>query len=148
MLWPISKSGAGSTTGNYFGEYTMSSGSLLVWLASLWLYAGAAVAAAFLLVGIDRVSENARGAYLFRPLLVPGILLLWPLVLWRWFKLERDGSQADVPHQFRPLRMSHAWVWSLLAVAVPAILIGALLVRQSPPDPDGAAVQLVAPVKP
>jgi hypothetical protein len=126
----------------------MSSGALLVWFASLWLYVGGAVAAAFLLIGIDRVMENARGSYLFRPLLVPGILLLWPLVVWRWFKLETEGSQADIPHQYRPLRGSHAWVWSLLAVVIPAILIGALLVRQTPPDPNGAAVQLVAPVKP
>ena len=59
----------------------MSIGASLVWFASIWLYVGAGVAVVFLLFGIDRVSEDARGAYLFRPLLVPGILLLWPLVL-------------------------------------------------------------------
>ena len=26
------------------------------------------------------------GAYAFRPLLLPGLALLWPLVLWRWVR--------------------------------------------------------------
>ena len=51
---------------------------------------GAAVALAFLTVGIERVDPAARGAHAFRPLLVPGLVLLWPLVLWRWRRLERD----------------------------------------------------------
>jgi hypothetical protein len=50
---------------------------------------GAVVALAFLFVGLDRVDPAARGAYAFRPLLVPGLVLLCPLVLWRWLALER-----------------------------------------------------------
>ena len=68
----------------------IETGSAVVWLATMWLYAGAAVAAVFVLFGIDRIDEDARGAYSFRPLLVPGILLLWPLVLWRWWTLETE----------------------------------------------------------
>lgn len=52
---------------------------------------GCVVALAFLLVGIDRVDPAANGAYAFRPLLLPGIMLLWPLVLLRWWALERQG---------------------------------------------------------
>jgi hypothetical protein len=51
--------------------------------------AGAVVAGAFLLLGIARVSPEAGGSYLFRLLLAPGIIGLWPLVLWRWIALER-----------------------------------------------------------
>lgn len=123
----------------------MSSGALLVWLATLWLYAGGAVAAAFLLFGIDRVEENARGAYLFRPLLVPGVLLLWPLVLWRWWTLEMDASAADAAGRYRAVRASHARVWSVLVLLIPAVLIGALMMRQPVPDNEGAAVRLEAP---
>jgi hypothetical protein len=65
----------------------------LVDLGRLWLGAGAVVAAAFLAFGLDRVAPAARGAWAFRPLLVPGLLLLWPLVLWRWAILERDGGR-------------------------------------------------------
>jgi len=48
---------------------------------------GALISALFLLFGIDRIDAAARGAYAFRPLLVPGLVLLWPLVLWRWLAL-------------------------------------------------------------
>ena len=65
---------------------------LLVQAATAYGVAGAAVAAAFLFVGIDRVDPAARGAYAFRPLLVPGLILLWPAVAWRWWALERRGS--------------------------------------------------------
>ncbi len=50
--------------------------------------AGLPVAAVFLLWGIDRIDPAASGAYAFRPLLVPGIVLLWPVVLLRWAWLE------------------------------------------------------------
>lgn len=120
----------------------MSIGATLVWLASIWLYAGGAVAVVFLLYGIDRVSEEARSAYLFRPLLVPGVLLLWPLVLWRWLRIERGGSQ--MVGRYRPVRDAHARVWMVLAVLIPLILVTALLVRQTPPLND-AAIRLEAP---
>lgn len=54
-----------------------------------WGGAGLVVALAFLLFGIDRVDEAAHGAYAVRPLLLPGLILLWPLVLWRWAVLAR-----------------------------------------------------------
>ena len=53
---------------------------------------GAIVAAAFLLIGIDRVDPSSRGSYLFRVLIAPGLIGLWPLVLWRWLALERSGE--------------------------------------------------------
>lgn len=62
---------------------------LIVQGATLYLLLGMAVAAAFLLFGIDRVDAQARGAYAFRPLIAPGVVLLWPLVLQRWIALER-----------------------------------------------------------
>ncbi|WP_075214018.1 hypothetical protein [Mongoliimonas terrestris] len=60
---------------------------------ALWGGIGLLVAAVFLTVGIDRVEPAARGAYAVRPLLVPGIVLLWPVVLLRWRALEK----ADRP---------------------------------------------------
>ncbi|MDR3471171.1 MAG: hypothetical protein P4M09_05730 [Devosia sp.] len=49
---------------------------------------GVAVALAFILFGLDRIDPAARGAIAFRPLLLPGAVLLWPLVLARWIALE------------------------------------------------------------
>lgn len=58
----------------------------------LWASAGLIVAVAFLLFGFDRIDPAAHDAYLVRPLLVPGLVLLWPLVIWRWIALLRGGQ--------------------------------------------------------
>lgn len=67
----------------------MSFAELVVWTGGAYGVSGLAAGLAFLLFGLERVDHNARGAYAFRPLLVPGLVLLWPLVLWRWRALAR-----------------------------------------------------------
>lgn len=114
----------------------------LVWLATLWVYAGVGVAALFVLFGIDRVDEDARGAYTFRPLLVPGIVLLWPLVLWRWWTLETE--RLGWQRRYQAVRGAHGWVWLVLALLIPAIFITSLSVRQTWPT-NAPAVQLQPP---
>jgi len=63
-----------------------------VFWTGLYVYGGigGVVAVAFVLVGIDRIDAAARGAYLVRPLLLPGLTLLWPIVVVRWIVLERQ----------------------------------------------------------
>ena len=56
----------------------MSNAALIIDIAGWWLIAGAIVAALFLTIGMDRIDEDARGAYMFRPLLIPGVMLIWP----------------------------------------------------------------------
>ena len=51
---------------------------------------GFVVGVAFLFLGIGRVDPAARGAYAFRPLLLPGLMMLWPFVLLRWVLLVRQ----------------------------------------------------------
>ena len=102
---------------------------------------GAAVAAAFILWGIGRIDANARGAWAFRPLLVPGVVLLWPLVLWRWFVQSRG---ADAGRRHRPPRRTQDVIALALAVAIPVILITALLARQDGPL-ERPAVQIAPP---
>ena len=62
----------------------MSQAETIVWLVEGYLAIGLAVAACFLIFGIERVEPYSKGSLGFRPLLVPGLCLLWPLVLWRW----------------------------------------------------------------
>ncbi|MEO1200860.1 MAG: hypothetical protein AAFX39_16830 [Pseudomonadota bacterium] len=71
----------------------MDTAETIVTLVTYYLYAGCTVAAIFLLFGVDRVEPSARGAYAFRPLVAPGVILLWPLVLWRWIALERARAE-------------------------------------------------------
>jgi hypothetical protein len=106
--------------------------AFLIMLGRWWLYIGAVVAALFLTVGIDRVDEDARGAYIFRPLLIPGILLLWPLVLWRWYLLE--SGRDDWAKRHLPPRSAHARLWLVIGVLIPLTFVTALALRQSGPE--------------
>jgi hypothetical protein len=108
----------------------------------VWGGIGACVAAVFLTIGIERIDEDARGAYVFRPLLVPGVLVIWPLVLWRWGLYEsRRQNWAD---RYQPSRRSHYPVGWLLPVAICAIILTGLGLRQTWPS-DVAPERLSAP---
>lgn len=118
----------------------MTVAAALVTLAQAWGVAGLAVAAAFLLWGIDRIDPAAHGAVAFRPLLVPGIVLLWPLVLWRWRVLSRAPETAGRFDRPAPARV-HRRIWIGLAVVLPAILLVAAAIHQEGPR-DVAAVRI------
>ncbi len=108
----------------------------------VYAWIGLAVAAFFLLWGIDRVVPDARGAYVFRPLLIPGVVLLWPLVLWRWWRLERGGGSWQAVHA--PPRRLQDGLALVLAVVIPLVLVAALLIRQDGPF-ERPALQLAKP---
>lgn len=59
----------------------MSAETLLA-LLTLYLEIGLVVALGFTML-VGRIDKAARGALWFRPLLIPGAALLWPLVLVR-----------------------------------------------------------------
>lgn len=63
---------------------TRAAAELVLALGGAYAAAGLAIGLAFLFRGLDRIDPAARGAHGFRPLLLPGLVLLWPLVLWRW----------------------------------------------------------------
>ena len=92
---------------------------------------GIAVAAAFLFFGIDRIDEDAQGAYVFRPLLVPGLLLIWPLVLWRWWQIESE--RAAWMKRYQPVRSFYGVAVLMMVAAIILSLATGLLVRQSWP---------------
>lgn len=71
--------------------------NFLVWSLSIYGMVGIVIAIVFLVVGIGRVDANARGNYAFRPILIPGILVLWPLILARWYILEREQRAETQP---------------------------------------------------
>src|SRR4051794_17017330 len=61
----------------------------IVQAVTVYAAIGGVLAMAFLLWGIDRIDPAAAGAYAFRALLLPGAVLLWPVVALRWVALER-----------------------------------------------------------
>lgn len=122
----------------------MSQAELILFAIKAWGVIGALVAIPFLTFGIDRLDEDARGAYVFRPLLVPGILLIWPVILWRWYVLV-DGKD-EWSHRYRPRRTSHQWVALIMPIAIVVIIMAGLSVRQSWPS-DIAPIQLSVPIE-
>ena len=70
----------------------MQAAVFIVFCIKAWAIIGVCISAVFLTIGIDRLDEDARGAYAFRPLLIPAILLIWPLVLWRWWQIETGSA--------------------------------------------------------
>ena len=111
----------------------------LVIALQTWGMIGAVVAAVFLTIGIDRIDEDARGAYIFRPLLIPGVLLIWPLVLWRWWQIETESAAWAA--RYRPVRASYGAAVVLMSIGIVVIVITGLSVRQTWPT-DIAPVQL------
>lgn len=63
--------------------------AIIVDCVTVWLAIGVIVGVTFLFLGIGRIDPAARGSYAFRPLLLPGLVLLWPYVAFRWFVLSR-----------------------------------------------------------
>ena len=108
---------------------------LIVDIAELYAIVGAVVAAWFLLLRVD-LDPAAPGAYAFRPLLIPGLMLLWPLVLLRCF--------ARVSANARGLRRRHFRVWLVLSVFLPVLLFGAVALRQNGPT-EAAPVRIAPP---
>lgn len=111
----------------------------IVMAIQAWGIMGAIISAVFLTVGIDRVDEDARGAYIFRPLLIPGVMLIWPLVLWRWWRIE--SQRAGWAERYRPVRGAHGAAAILMSLGIIIIVLAGLSVRQQWPA-DVAPVQL------
>ena len=109
----------------------MTAAEAIVAAARIWGIVGSLVALAFLTVGIDRIDEDSRGAYAFRPLLVPAVLLIWPLVLWRWWVLEAGRDQW--PKRYRPPRKPHLSVAVTLLVCIVFTVVAGIAVRQTWP---------------
>jgi hypothetical protein len=66
---------------------------VILLMALAYVLCGLAVAVPFVLSGVDRVDEAARGAPIaFRLLILPGTVALWPLVATKWIKAPRSGG--------------------------------------------------------
>lgn len=122
----------------------MNTAEFLVMIATYWAWTGAAVALVFLLFGIDRIDEDAQDAYVFRPLLIPGVVLIWPLVLWRWYRLETGSDNWS--RRYQPRRHRHKYFAYAMPIAIVLIIVAGLSARQQWPA-DIAPEQLAAPAE-
>jgi len=78
--------------GSITGDEMVDVAGVLIEIIQIYGWIGLAIAGVFLLFGIDRVDAGAKHSYVFRPLLIPGCVVLWPLVLLCWVAAERRRS--------------------------------------------------------
>ena len=64
---------------------SIASATTLLTVAAIWCGLGLAVGVPFVVFGVGRVDPSARGGSLgFRLVILPGVVALWPWMLWRW----------------------------------------------------------------
>jgi hypothetical protein len=93
---------------------------LLVEAVMVYLAVGVALGLVFVFGVIDRVDHAAHGAHAFRPLLLPGLALLWPLVLVRTLAKLRGRTDPAPSQRFH--LAAHRVAWLVLAVLIPVAL--------------------------
>ena len=90
----------------------------IVAVAAAYVATGAVVALAFLVLAIENFAPAAKGSYLVRAVIAPGLVLLWPLVVARWIGLVGDRMRPPSPRSFS----FHLTAWLCIAILAPAIL--------------------------
>lgn len=100
---------------------------IIVALGSGYLITGLAVGLAFLVFRIEKHDPAASGAYAFRPLLLPGLALLWPLVLLRWSLPRSTETAVTVLRHKR----AHRMIWAGLVVFIIVTLGFAASIRSA-----------------
>lgn len=82
------------------GIAAMAIAQWVVNLAMIYAALGVAFAIAFVIFGVGKIDPAAKGtSLLFRLLILPGTVALWPLLVKRWL-----GGQAHPPREKNPHR--------------------------------------------
>ena len=123
----------------------MNLAAFIVEAVRVYALIGLCLAAIFLVIGIGRIAPDAQGAYGFRPLLIPGVVLLWPVVLLRWTAIERGAESGQAP--YLPPRRAQGVVAMGMAALVLAVVAMVFAMRSEPPV-ERAPVLLEAPQVP
>jgi hypothetical protein len=74
-------------------------------LAGLYLLCGVIVAVPFVIIGVGRIDPHAaNGSWGFRMLILPGTMLLWPLLAKRWLQGRHEPPEEHNAHRMRRVR--------------------------------------------
>ena len=67
--------------------------TVLLSIVGLYVLIGLIVGVAFVLRGVSRVDAAAADSpFVFRVVILPGCVGLWPVVLWKWIKAGRGAA--------------------------------------------------------
>ena len=77
----------------------MIAASLLI-LAGVYLICGLVFSIPFALIGVGKIDPHAaHGSWGFRLLIIPGSILLWPLLSLRWVKGIHEPPEERTAHR-------------------------------------------------
>lgn len=69
---------------------------IIVWIATAYLGFGLLFGVAFVIAGAGRLDPHAKaGTWGFKILILPGSVLLWPLLLPRWLAGGRQPAERN-----------------------------------------------------
>jgi hypothetical protein len=72
----------------------------IVFVVTGYMYAGALFAFAFVTFGVTQLDHEARGSGpIFRAIIFPGAVALWPLLLVRWVRGQHEPPTQRDPHR-------------------------------------------------
>lgn len=78
----------------------MTIAQLIANLAMIYAGIGLLFAVVFVIFGVGRMDESARGApVFFRLLILPGVAALWPALLPRWLRGQAAPPVERNPHR-------------------------------------------------
>lgn len=82
-------------------------------------------------IALPAIDDSARGAsWGFKMLVSPGVVALWPVILWKWNTASRGGNphgRPDAPVSSRGIRRAQSLLVKLVAVAVPLLAAAVLI---------------------
>ncbi len=106
-------------------------------VAGVYMFLGLVAAAGLHAKGLHRIdSGTADAGVVFRLLITPGMVALWPLLLRRWRVAARSGprfGEADRPRSSARLRTVHLRLVTVTTVAVSVIFAMGLMARPGAP---------------
>ena len=60
---------------------------VISWIVIVYLLCGILFAIPFVLIGVDKIDEGAKGAsWGFKIIIIPGTTIFWPLLLRKWIR--------------------------------------------------------------
>lgn len=78
---------------------TEATAELVVLCAGGYLCAGVFCAALLLVTGFKRIDPSAGNAPLgFKLIVLPGLVVLWPFMAWRWLRNDGHPPEERSPH--------------------------------------------------
>ncbi len=102
----------------------------------LYLALGLVFAGVFHGAGLKKLDSAVEGAGIwFRLLITPGLVALWPVLAWKWWRSTRGleaAGRADAPLRPEVLRSLHEWWVALLILVIPLLVV--LILFSRPPQ--------------